>query len=519
MLDNQELLVTFFEGARDLIIFIDNDRIIRQVSPKSLHQIMGYKAEEVIGESVKIFYAFEEDFVRLGNKYYHTGATTPEEPYECRYKRKSGEIFWVEILPSVVQDSKGSAVGWMSIIRDATQRKKSEEESKKLQSQFYQSQKMDALGRLTGGVAHDFNNLLTAMIGHVELVRMKVKPDSPLIPHVDEISRAADRASKLTRQLLTFSRSQVVVPRVLHLNMIVEESRKLLSRLIQENIEIKTKLSSSGSRVRVDVGQVEQILVNLAINAQDAMLSGGELIISTRDLELNNAKRFMEMELAPGRYVLLSVTDTGTGMPREVLEHLFEPFFTTKEPGKGTGLGLATVYGIVKQMGGAIDVSSTVGEGSTFSIYFPVVEGRTDQEEFQPARVPESGHETVFLVEDEPVIRNLNQQILTSKGYKVLTASNGIEALEKAKTHRAGKIDLLVIDVVMPKMDGYQAALKICELFPDMRVLYVSGYTKDVTMEHGVQGSGLNFMQKPFTPDQLLHRVREILDSKTPARA
>jgi len=518
MPDNQDLLVTFFEGARDLIIFIDNDRIIRQVSPKSLHQIMGYKPEEVIGQSVRIFYAFEEDFDRLGKKYYHTGAQTPDEPYECRYKRKNGDIFWVEILPSVVQDQSGRAVGWMSIIRDATQRKKSEEESKKLQSQFYQSQKMDALGRLTGGVAHDFNNLLTAMIGHVELVRLKIKPDSPLIPHVDEISRAADRASKLTRQLLTFSRSQVVVPRVLHLNMVVEESRKLLSRLIQENIEIKTQLNSGGSRVRVDVGQVEQILVNLAINAQDAMSSGGELVISTQEVELKTARRFMEMEMSPGRYVKLSVTDSGTGMPREVLEHLFEPFFTTKEPGKGTGLGLATVYGIVKQMTGGIEVESTVGKGSTFSIYFPVVEGRTDADEYHPPQPPASGNETVFLVEDDAVIRNLNQQILQSKGYQVLTASNGIEAVDKAKLHK-GKVDLLVIDVVLPKMDGYQTALKMCEQFPNMRVLYVSGYTKDVTMEHGVQGTGLNFMQKPFSPDQLLNRVREILDSKTPASA
>ena len=518
MLDNQELLATFFEGARDLIIFIDNERVIHRVSSKSLHQLMGYKPEEVIGQSVGLFYAFDEDFVRLGEKYYHPGAKTPDEPYECRYKRKNGDIFWVEILPSVVHDRAGRAVGWMSIIRDATQRKKSEEESKKLQSQFYQSQKMDALGRLTGGVAHDFNNLLTAMIGHVELVRMKVQSDSPLIPHIDEISRAADRASKLTRQLLTFSRSQVVIPRVLHLNMIIEESRKLLSRLIQENIEVKTKLNSSGPRVRVDVGQVEQILVNLAINAQDAMLSGGELMIATREVELNTARRFMEMEMAPGRYVVLSVSDTGTGMPREVLEHLFEPFFTTKEPGKGTGLGLATVYGIVKQMAGGIEVESTVGKGSTFSIYFPIVEGHTDTEEFRIPPAPEPGNETVFLVEDDPAIRNLNQQILQSKGYRVLTASNGIEAIEKAKGH-TGKIDLLVIDVVMPKMDGYQAALKMCQIFSDMRVLYVSGYTKDVTMEHGVQGTGLNFMQKPFTPDQLLHRIREILDSKSAARA
>ena len=518
MLDNQELLATFFEGARDLIVFIDNERVIRRVSSKSLLQIMGYKPEEVIGESVRMFYAFEEDFVGLGEKYYQMGARSPVEPYECRYKRKNGEIFWVEILPSVVQDGSGSAVGWMSIIRDATQRKKSEEESKKLQSQFYQSQKMDALGRLTGGVAHDFNNLLTAMIGHVELVRMKVKSDSPLIPHIDEISRAADRASKLTRQLLTFSRSQVVIPRVLHLNMVIEESRKLLSRLIQENIEIKTELNSGGSRVRVDVGQIEQILVNLAINAQDAMPSGGELIIATQEVELKNAIRFMEMEMAPGRYVKLSVTDTGTGMPREVLEHLFEPFFTTKEPGKGTGLGLATVYGIVKQMAGGIEVQSTLGKGSGFSIYFPVVEGQTDAAEYQPSPAPESGHETVFLVEDDPVIRSLNQQILQSKGYRVLTASNGIEAIEKANAH-SGKIDLLAIDVVMPKMDGYQAALKMCQIFPDMRVLYVSGYTKDVTMEHGVPGTGLNFMQKPFSPDQLLNRVREILDSKSAARA
>lgn len=518
MLDHQELLGTFFEGARDLIVFIDNDRIIRQVSPKSLQQILGYKPEEMIGQSVRIFYAFEEDFVRLGQKYYHEGAKTPLEPYECRYKRKNGEIIWVEILPSVVHDRTGRPVGWMSIIRDASQRKKSEDESKKLQTQFYQSQKMDALGRLTGGVAHDFNNLLTAMIGHVELVRMKVKPDSPLIPHIDEISRAADRASKLTRQLLTFSRSQVVVPRVLHLNMIVEESRKLLSRLIQENIEIKTKLSSNGGRVRVDVGQVEQILVNLAINAQDAMPTGGELLISTQETELAEARRFMEMEMAPGRYVMLTVADSGTGMPREVLEHLFEPFFTTKEPGKGTGLGLATVYGIVKQMGGGIEVDSVVGKGSRFTIYFPVVEGRTDTDEIRPPRAPEPGHETVFLVEDDAVIRNLNQQILQSKGYRVLTASNGVEAAEKAKGH-SGKVDLLVVDVVLPKMDGYQTALKMCEIFPNMRVLYVSGYTKDVTMEHGVQGTGLNFMQKPFTPDDLLHRVREILDSKTPATA
>jgi PAS domain S-box-containing protein len=518
MQESEDLLRAFFEGARDLILFIDTQGKIREVSHRSLKQIMGYDASEVLGNDIGMFYAYEDDYARLAKKYFQPGAKMPDEAYECRYKKKNGEVIWVEVLPSVVHDKTGKTAGWLSIIRDATQRKRSEEESKRLQAQFHQSQKMDALGRLTGGVAHDFNNLLTAMIGHLELVKMKVKPDNPLIPHINEISRSADRASKLTRQLLTFSRSQVVVPKVLHLNLVVEESRKLLSRLIQENIEIVTQLGSNLPRVRVDVGQIEQVIVNLAINAQDAMPAGGQIFIGTTDTELKKPRRFMEMELQPGRYVVLSVRDTGTGMPKDVLEHLFEPFFTTKEPGKGTGLGLATVYGIVKQLGGAIEVESAVGKGSNFSIYFPTVDARTEVGELRDNIVPASGSETIFLVEDDPVVRNLNQQILQSKGYKVLTASNGIEALEKVKQHQ-GKIDMLVVDVVLPKLDGYQTAVKMCEQHPNMRVLYVSGYTKEVTMEHGVKSTGINFMQKPFSPDNLLNRVREILDNKAPARA
>jgi two-component system cell cycle sensor histidine kinase/response regulator CckA len=384
-------------------------------------------------------------------------------------------------------------------------------ERKKLEEQLRQSQKMEAVGQLAGGIAHDFNNLLTVINGYAELLQNRIDEGSPLRRNVDEIHHAGERAASLTRQLLAFSRRQVLQPKVLDMNGVISNLGKMIHRLIGENIELRTLLRPDLGSVLADPGQVEQVLLNLAVNARDAMPAGGTLVLETANVVLDESFAREHPGLLPGPHVLLSVSDTGTGIPREIREHIFEPFFSTKERGKGTGLGLSTVYGIVKQSNGHISVYSEIGKGTIFKVYLPRVEGKIQGVPSASPAGSLQGDETVLLVEDESSVRGVIEKVLSGNGYRVLLACDGSEAIRVSGEHE-GRIDLLVTDVVMPGMGGREVASRLETARPGLKVLLMSGYSENVISHHGVLEAGLAFLQKPFTTDALLRKVREVLD-------
>src|SRR5205809_352974 len=381
-----------------------------------------------------------------------------------------------------------------------------------LEQQLRLAQKMEAVGRLAGGVAHDFNNILTAITGHAELLLEALGLNYPRRADVDEIRRSAERAAGLTRQLLAFSRQQVLQPKVVDLNALVLDMDKLLRRLIGEDVELATVLDPTLGRVTADPGQLEQVIVNLAVNARDAMPQGGKLTLETRNIDLDSSYTLEHSLVKPGPYVQLTVSDSGIGMDEETQAHAFEPFFTTKPRGQGTGLGLAMVYGTVKQSGGFIWVYSEPGRGATFKIYLPRVDTPTEAAALPaPAVQPARGPETVLLAEDEPAVRAIAQPALERHGYTVLPAATGAAALALAAQH-AATIDLLLTDVVMPGMSGRDLADRLTAQRPGIRVLYISGYTDNAIVRHGMLEPGLAYLQKPFRPDALVRKVREVLD-------
>jgi PAS domain S-box-containing protein len=401
---------------------------------------------------------------------------------------------------------------FLAVILDITDRKRAEEEKKNLQEQLQQAMKMEAVGRLAGGVAHDFNNLLTAIIGNVSLALMKLLPSDPTGGLLVEANKAAERAATLTQQLLAFSRKQIIEPKVLDLNILIADLNKMLIRLIGEHIDLNMVLGEDLGLVKVDPGQFEQILVNLAVNARDAMPEGGKLLIETANVDLDDVYCARHPYVRPGRFVMLAVSDTGHGMTEEVRKQIFEPFFTTKPKGTGTGLGLATIYGVVKQSDGSIEVYSEVGKGTTFKIYLPRVEGEAARpgESDLPMELLE-GSETVLLVEDEEVVRNLCVRILERLGYRVMQASNGDEAIALAMGYEE-RIDLLMTDVVMPGMHGRELANRLTRIHPETRVLFTSGYTDNAIVHHGVLDEGVSFIGKPYSPSALARKVRDVLD-------
>jgi two-component system, cell cycle sensor histidine kinase and response regulator CckA len=423
---------------------------------------------------------------------------------EVRWKRKDGRQITVRLSGTALKNERGETLGFEMIAEDITERRALEE-------QLRQSQKMEAVGRLAGGIAHDFNNLLTVIKGYSELMLEELDGPDPLHNELDEIRKAADRAASLTRQLLAFSRQQVLAPKVLDLNIIVNNMDKLLHRLLGEDIDLFTVLEPGLGRVKADPGQLEQVIMNLAVNARDAMPRGGKLTIETTNVDLDDAYARDHVSVTPGRYVMIAVSDTGLGMTEKVKSRIFEPFFTTKEVGKGTGLGLSTVYGIIKQSGGYVWVYSELGIGSTFKVYLPRVDAPADftpAHSLQPAR---RGTETVLLVEDEDGVRALVRQVLHKHGYNVLEARNGGEALLMCERHQ-GKIDLLLTDVVLEQMSGRELAERLLKVRPEMKVLYVSGYADDAIVHHGVLTAGMAFLQKPFTTEALARKVRSVLD-------
>ena len=373
---------------------------------------------------------------------------------------------------------------------------------------------MEAVGRLAGGVAHDFNNLLMVIRGYCDLITRDLGQSDPMHESLDEIKKSSTRAAALTNQLLAFSRKQVLQLKVLDLNQVVVNMNKLLRRLIGEHIQLSTVFAEDLHRVKVDPGQIEQVIMNLAVNAHDAMPDGGQLTITTRNVEITDSPAGQQTGVRPGDYALLSVSDTGCGMDTEVQAHIFEPFFTTKEPGKGTGLGLSTVYGIVSQCGGAIRVNSGPGRGTLFQIYLPrAKELEAITELTPPPSKPQRGSETILLVEDEEAVRILVRKTLELSGYVVLEAKHGADALRLSKKHK-GAIHLMLTDVVMPEMGGHELATRIALLRPAIKVLYMSGYT-DSAVHQAILGPGAAFLEKPATPETLTRQVREILDQTT----
>jgi two-component system, cell cycle sensor histidine kinase and response regulator CckA len=421
-----------------------------------------------------------------------------------------GRVTWVSTTKVPVRDAGGAVVGLLGISRDITERKKLEE-------QLLASQKMEAVGRLAGGVAHDFNNLLAVIVGYGEMVLKRLEKGSPLHAKQLEVLKAAQRAASLTGQLLAFSRKQVLQPRVLDVNDVVSDMDALLRRLIGEDIELRTHSAPDLGSVSADPGQLGQIIMNLAVNARDAMPRGGRLTIETASVELDATYAMQHPPTTPGRYVMLAVSDSGCGMAPEVRAHIFEPFFTTKAQGEGTGLGLSTVYGIVKQSGGCVWVYSEPGLGTTFKIYLPRVDAAPCPAPEIPPVAPGCA-ETVLLIEDEPALRGAIQDMLETHGYSVLAAPDGAAALQIADEHE-GSIDLLITDVVMPGMSGREAAEAITAIRPSVRVLYISGYTGDAIRLNGGLRRGAAFLSKPFTSAALLGRCRGVLDGEVGAEA
>jgi PAS domain S-box-containing protein len=411
----------------------------------------------------------------------------------------------IEDTAAPIRDERGEVRGVVLVFHDVSQRRR-------LEAQFLQAQKMEAVGRLAGGVAHDFNNLLTVILGYSDAVLSGLPPEGPVRAMVEEVSQAGQRAAGLTRQLLAFSRQQLLEPRVLDLNTVVNGIEKMLGRLIGEDVSITCVLDPDLGRVRADPGQIEQVLMNLAVNARDAMPQGGRLTIETANVRLDETYTQSHPEVRPGRYVMLSLTDTGVGMDETTKARLFEPFFTTKEVGRGTGLGLATVYGIVKQSGGSIFVYSEPNRGTSFKIYLPRLEAVAPLPKSNPGLVKSSGGgETILLVEDEEAVRTLTRQVLESKGYTAIEARDGQDALHRAERYE-GPIHLLLTDVVMPHLGGRELADRLKVSRPGLRVLYLSGYTDDAVVRHGVLEADVAFLQKPFTPAELARKVREVLD-------
>ena len=474
---------------------------------ESFLRASGYRREEVIGQTsldLKIW-GKPEDRARLLDKLLEQGSV---RDMETAFRTKSGEQrVWLHSINRIDLDGQECVI---SSQKDVT-------EQKTLEKQLRQAQKMEAVGQLSGGIAHDFNNLLGVIIGYSELLEEQLGENHKQHKNVGEIKKAGQRAASLTRQLLAFSRQQVLEPRVLNLNVVVAETEKMLQRLIGEHIELATCLAADLGQVKADPGQIEQVMMNLVVNARDAMPEGGRLTVETCNAELDEAYAFQNAPTIPGKYVALLVTDTGVGMDVATQAHIFEPFFTTKEVGKGTGLGLATVYGVVKQSGGYIWVYSEPGIGSTFKVYLPRVDAPVETSGVSSGEsTPEGGTETILLVEDEDSLRTLTRTLLEQGGYTVLEANGGNEAMEIARQHRE-PIDLLLTDMVMPGMGGPEVARNLVLIHPESKVMFMSGYTSFT--RRGMLDPNAILLQKPFTRDALLSKLREVLDMQKQLQA
>ncbi len=453
---------------------------------------------------------------RMMTEYLKKEVIGQQRPFAREYRiirHNDGEMRWVSGLGALKPAADGQPLLLMGTIQDITEKKRKEEEQARLEAQLRQSQKIEAVGRLAGGVAHDFNNMLSVILGHAEMAQQKESPSPSLQEHLEQIQKAAERSADIVRQLLAFARKQTVAPKILDLNETLASMLKMLGRLIGEVVNLTWIPGKDLWPVKIDPSQVDQILANLCINARDAIDGGGKISIEVGNQSCDASFCGGHPGLYPGDYVLLTVSDDGGGMDQETLTKIFEPFFTTKGIGQGTGLGLSTVYGIVKQNGGFIDAESKPGQGTRFKIFLPRYLGKAELSAAEVTTTVERGKETVLLVEDEPAILDVATQMLEMQGYRVLAAATPGEAIRLAEEN-AGEIHLLMTDVVMPEMNGRELAKKLLSLYPDLKRLFMSGYTADVIAHHGVLDEGVYFIQKPFTLKSLSSKVREVLDSQ-----
>jgi PAS domain S-box-containing protein len=500
--ESEDRFKRMVRNSNDIIGLVDENGTQTSLSGP-LEKILGYEPEELTGKDV--FALIHPDDVENVKKTFREIIRQPggSSTVEYRMRNKNGKWVSVESVGSnYLRDPAVKAV--VVNTRDIAERNR-------LKEQLQQAMKMEAVGRLAGGIAHDFNNILTVITGNIELARMALNPSDPLNRSLDQVAKASDSAAALTRQLLAFSRKQIIAPKVLSLNELVRNIRQMLGRLIGENVELRTILPDELGSVKVDPGQFEQVLVNLAVNARDAMPEGGKLTIETGNLSLDERYCAAHPEAQPGDFVLLSISDTGHGMSDEVKEHLFEPFFTTKSTGHGTGLGLATTFGVVKQAGGFIEVHSEVGLGTTFRILLPLVGKEAEKLTKEVLSLDRlKGDETVLLVEDEESVRRVAMIILKELGYGTIEARNGEEALMLAEKH-GGRIDLLMTDIVMPGMNGRELSDRLKRIHPETKPLFTSGYTENVIVHHGILESNLDFIGKPYSVQALAAKIREVL--------
>ena len=507
-------LQTLSENAPFGMVMVDKDGVFKYVNPK-FTELLGYDLEDIPNGKTWFRKAYPDPIYR-----HHVISTWTDDlegfksgdkgPRTFTVTCKDGTEKIINFIPVQLEAGEN-----LVACEDITELKRAEEEKAALQDQLRQSQKVEAIGRLAGGIAHDFNNLLTIIKGYSQLSCIELKEGDTLRGNIDEIQKAAERAASLTRQLLAFSRRQVMEMKVVDLNTLLRDLEKMLRRVIGEDIEMVIQTAGDLGGVRADVGQIEQVIMNLVVNAKDAMPSGGKLTIETANAELDESYARSHLDVKPGPYVMFSVSDTGMGMTPEVRDQIFEPFFTTKEKGKGTGLGLSTAYGIVKQSKGHIWVYSVQGRGTTFKIYLPRVDEPLEEirKEVLKKELPR-GNETILIVEDEEEVRKLAGKILERQGYKILETFNGDDALVACERSRS-PIHLMLADVVMPGMSGSELAKLLKPLYPEIKILYMSGYTDDSIVRHGVLEKGVNYIQKPFTMEGLARKVREVLEQDT----
>jgi two-component system, cell cycle sensor histidine kinase and response regulator CckA len=509
--ESEERYRSLFDGVPTAIFRSTPSGRILNANPAYVH-LLGYPGREALmAVNASNLYVHPEEREQWQSVLEREGLV---RGFEVRLRRYDGTTIWVRISSRAVRDNKGQVQYCEGTIEDITERKRAEAERSKLEEQLRQSQKMETVGLLAGGVAHDFNNLLTPILGYTEMLICGFPQDDSRRVQLEQVNRAAERAKELTHELLAFSRKQILELKTVDLGDIIRRFESMLRRTIRENISIQVGISPSLSLVRADKGQIEQVLVNLSINAQDAMPEGGTLMIEAMDVDLDESYTSKNPEIVPGPYVMLAVSDTGTGMDEQTMQHVFEPFFTTKESGKGTGLGLSTVYGIVSQHGGSITVYSEKNRGSTFKVFLSrVTEEGARAEEYLP--LPDEvvrGVETVLVVEDNEMVRTLACDTLESLGYRVLAAESPIICIELVKGYE-GPISLLLTDVVMPGMNGRELFNILGRTRPELRVLFMSGYSSNVIGHHGVLDEGVNFIQKPFSVHALSKKIRKVLDS------
>jgi len=495
-------LATAIEQAGEQIVITDLDGVIQYCNP-AFEKITGYSKEEAVGANPRIL----KSGTHTAEFYSNLWATIKKGAVWTGHlfnKKKDGSLYEEDATISPIRDAAGNMSGFVAVKRDVTQHLQ-------LERQFQQAQKLESIGRLAGGVAHDFNNILTVINGYSDFLITALDRTDPLWSSADEIRKAAERAASLTKQLLAFSRKQVIEPKTMDVNTTIRDSEQMLQRLIGEDITLATRLDPFLGQVLADPEQVYQVVMNLVVNARDAMPDGGILDISTANVEVTDEEANAQPDAKAGRYVMMMVTDGGTGMDENTRQHIFEPFFTTKGREKGTGLGLSTVYGIVRQSDGWIDVSSELGVGSSFTVYFPRIDGRLieEQREATCTTVPHGG-ETILVVEDQDAVRSITKKILRVYGYQVLEAANGDEAVALGQTH-PGEIHLLLTDVILPGMNGKQLSERLRTLRPKLKVLFTSGYTSEIIAARGVLDSGLAYIAKPFIPDRLAAKVRDVL--------